>query len=140
MSRLRILSCVSLLLVFSCTAPAPSDPPAHPRYGIYSTVPLTADLSHLSDNQEQMVRVLIQAADLMDDLFWRQAYGDRDALLAAIHDPAARQGDGDYAGATAMLEQLGRIGPELQADLDRLSSAGIPVDIVFEQGPDLLDL
>ena len=32
------------------------------------------------------------------------------------------------------------IGPELQADLDRLSEAGIPVDIVFEQGGDVLGL
>jgi hypothetical protein len=44
------------------------------------------------------------------------------------------QGDGDHQGAGTLLSEQGRIGPELQADLDRLAEAGIPVDIVFEQG------
>jgi hypothetical protein len=44
------------------------------------------------------------------------------------------QGDGDYAGATALTETKGVIGMQLQTDLDRLTSAGIPVDITFRQG------
>ena len=44
------------------------------------------------------------------------------------------QGNGDYEGAGAFQEQYGKISPELQADLDRLKSKGIPVDVVFEQG------
>jgi hypothetical protein len=44
------------------------------------------------------------------------------------------QGDGDYAGATKLTETKGVIGPQLQADLDRLAGAGIPVDITFRQG------
>jgi len=44
------------------------------------------------------------------------------------------QGNGDYEGAGAFQEQYGKITPELQADLDRLKSKGIPVDVVFEQG------
>jgi hypothetical protein len=48
------------------------------------------------------------------------------------------QGEGDYAGATAFMEEQGTIGPELQRSLDRLSNAGIPVDIVFEQGMSVL--
>ena len=35
---------------------------------------------------------------------------------------------------------MGNVGPALQADLDRLASAAIPVDIVFEQGADVLGL
>ncbi|MFT7680321.1 MAG: hypothetical protein ACI8QC_004327, partial [Planctomycetota bacterium] len=50
------------------------------------------------------------------------------------------QGDGDYAGATAMVNRLGIIDAALQVDLDRLDSAGIPVDIVFEQGVKVLGL
>ena len=50
------------------------------------------------------------------------------------------QGDGDYAGAAAMVKELGVIGPELQTDLDRLSDANIPVDIVFDQGVEVLGL
>ncbi|HEX2059971.1 MAG TPA: Zn-dependent hydrolase [Thermoanaerobaculia bacterium] len=44
------------------------------------------------------------------------------------------QGDGDYAGVGAFQNRYGQIGAQLRADLDRLNTRGIPVDIVFEQG------
>ena len=44
------------------------------------------------------------------------------------------QGNGDYDGVGAFQEQYGKITPELQRDLDRLKTKGIPVDVVFEQG------
>lgn len=50
------------------------------------------------------------------------------------------QGDGDYDQAAELVAELGVIGPRLQGDLDRLSEAGIPVDIVFEQGTGVLGL
>lgn len=50
------------------------------------------------------------------------------------------QGDGDHAGAGALVAERGEVGPALQADLDRLARAGIPVDVVFEQGPSVLGL
>ncbi|MFT5476093.1 MAG: hypothetical protein ACI8Y8_001428, partial [Planctomycetota bacterium] len=62
------------------------------------------------------------------------------AIEALSRSILTLQGDGDYAGATNMVNQLGVIGPQLQADLDRLASAGVPVDIVFEQGAHMLDL
>ena len=48
------------------------------------------------------------------------------------------QGDGDYDGVRRFLTERGAIPAELQGDLDRLGSKGIPVDIVFEQGTDVL--
>jgi hypothetical protein len=44
------------------------------------------------------------------------------------------QGDGDYDGVVALLEKYGKVGPQLQASLDKVSAAGIPVDITFNQG------
>jgi len=61
------------------------------RFDIYATVRLTADLDHLTDNQKQMIPLLIEAAQIMDDLFWLQAYGDKQALLSSIADPAERR-------------------------------------------------
>jgi len=65
-------------------------------------------------------------------------------MQAAVDSLSAKiltlQGDGDYAGAQALLDEMGGIGPELQADLDRIGQAGIPVDIVFRQGPAVLGL
>jgi hypothetical protein len=48
------------------------------------------------------------------------------------------QGDGDYAGVQAYMQRYGSIDAGLQSDLDRLGSAGIPVDVVFEQGKSVL--
>ena len=48
------------------------------------------------------------------------------------------QGDGDYDLAKSMIEEKGTIREELQKDLDRIGEAGIPRDIVFEQGPEVL--
>ena len=50
------------------------------------------------------------------------------------------QGDGDYEAAKAWVETDGVIKPQLQADLDRVNDAGVPVDIVFTQGPEVLGL
>ncbi len=50
------------------------------------------------------------------------------------------QGNGDYAGVQGFVARYGTIGAELQGDLDRLATKGIPVDVVFEQGPSVLGL
>ncbi len=49
------------------------------------------------------------------------------------------QGNGDYEGAARLIEDMGFIGPELEADLQGIEQAGIPVDVVFEQGMDVLE-
>jgi predicted DNA-binding transcriptional regulator YafY len=58
-----------------------------------------------------------------------------DSLSATI---LRLQGNGDYDGVKAFMQKYGSIDAQLRADLDRLSSAGIPVDIVFEQGTNVL--
>jgi len=50
------------------------------------------------------------------------------------------QGDGDYDGAVRLTAAKGVIGEQLQQDLQRLTEAGIPVDITFNQGVDVLGL
>lgn len=50
------------------------------------------------------------------------------------------QGDGDFDGAQELTSEMGVIGQQLQADLDQLSAKRIPVDVVFEQGVDVLGL
>ncbi|HZG44138.1 MAG TPA: hypothetical protein VEY93_14415 [Longimicrobium sp.] len=64
----------------------------------------------------------------------------RQAMNALSEQILRFQGDGDYAGVQAFMARYGQIGPELQADLGRLATAGIPVDVVFEQGTDVLGL
>jgi hypothetical protein len=50
------------------------------------------------------------------------------------------QGNGDYDGVADLVVKSGVISDELQADLDRLGAASIPVDVVFEQGTEVLGL
>jgi hypothetical protein len=50
------------------------------------------------------------------------------------------QGDGDYDKASQLVKEKGFIREELQSDLDRISAALIPRDIVFEQGKSVLGL
>ncbi len=60
-----------------------------------------------------------------------------DSLSATI---LRLQGNGNYDGVVAFMKRYGSIGPQLQGDLDRLAGAGIPVDVIFEQGTDVLGL
>ncbi|WP_435413437.1 dipeptidyl-peptidase 3 family protein [Psychroserpens mesophilus] len=57
----------------------------------YVSFKLTADVSNLSENERQMLPLLIEAADKMNDLFWYESYGDKEALLNSISDEATKQ-------------------------------------------------
>ncbi len=61
------------------------------RIGIYAPFALTADMSSLSDNQRSMIRLLVKASDIMDELFWHQTYGDKTELLNSIEDETERR-------------------------------------------------
>ncbi len=88
----RLLLTAAAALV-ACGAPAddaPDDEAARMQSLIdqYATVRLEADLSHLSDADRQVVRLLIEAAQPMDEVFWMEAYGDRaEAEALAGGDP-----------------------------------------------------
>lgn len=64
----------------------------------------------------------------------QQAVADLSRLILTL------QGDGDYEGVDQLVQEKGTVTDQLQADLDRLSNADIPVDVVFEQGIDMLGL
>lgn len=65
-------------------------------------------------------------------------------MTEAMHSLAEKtlvmQGDGNYQEAKKMLKEMGYIKDELQADLDRINKSNIPIDIVFKQGLEMLNL
>jgi hypothetical protein len=69
---------------------------------------------------------------------------DFDKMEKAMTDLSALilklQGDGDYDAVATLIQEKGAMNKELQADLDKLANANIPVDIIFEQGADVLGL
>ncbi len=98
MKNLLLLTAYCLLLtLFSCTSnqkPAEETAPPHPnaeRLKIYAPVKLTADLSHLSENEKKMIVLFIEAAKQMNEVFKKQAYGNLDSLLATISDSSTRE-------------------------------------------------
>jgi hypothetical protein len=62
----------------------------------------------------------------------------RDAVDALAGQILQFQGNGDYASVTRFMADRGKLSPMLQQDLERLGTKGIPVDIVFEQGQQIL--
>jgi len=92
------LCILTTLLSFACTkktkqqekVPQPSSV-AKPKPQQYARVALTANLAHLSDQQKKMIPILIEAANIMDELFWYEAYGKKDSLLSAIDDEELKQ-------------------------------------------------
>ncbi|MDW3211200.1 MAG: Zn-dependent hydrolase [Reichenbachiella sp.] len=92
----KISVCLALgATLFSCMPKeTPEETPSidmSARVNEYSEYTLTADLSHLSDNQRQMIPILIEVSKIMDDLFWKEAYGDKNALLSSLPDEATKQ-------------------------------------------------
>ena len=50
------------------------------------------------------------------------------------------QGNGDKEGVLKLMKEMGNVPDDLQADLDLLKEANIPVDVVFNQGTEVLGL
>ncbi len=83
MKKLSILLLAAgIMLTSSCKDDMKS------KVDAFIEVELTADISHLSANEKQMLPLLFEAAQIMDDIFWQQAYGDKDALISIIKDDA----------------------------------------------------
>lgn len=93
-------SCILLTLALAAVvfagdgtgAEASKKPPSPAeRVKAYAKVRLTTDLSILSESERQMIPLLIEAAEQMDAVFWKQAYGDKEALLGSIPDSDLRR-------------------------------------------------
>lgn len=57
----------------------------------YAEVELTADISHLSENQKKLICKLIEVSDIMEDLFWKDAIEDKETFLSKIEDEATKK-------------------------------------------------
>ncbi|HEY0661203.1 MAG TPA: Zn-dependent hydrolase [Lysobacter sp.] len=107
-ARLRVLTlaCLGALALGACkpSVPAQQTPPvavapapvaagyAAAHAGDYAVVPLKADLSRFDEQGKRMIATLVKAADVMNELMWKQSWdGDRDALLAKAPDDATRE-------------------------------------------------
>lgn len=93
------LSIVSFILTFALmwgcenmTSETDQKSNKKPAYEMakYATVKLSTDISHLSNNQKEMIKVLLEVAEIMDEIFWLQNVGEKDAFLNSIENPDFR--------------------------------------------------
>lgn len=99
MKKLYVLSMAVVFAVMSMVscAPGKDDYSEQMKKNVakFEEVTLTTDLSWLSENEREIIRILLEVSDIMDEIFWMQAYGDKADLFARI--------DNDYAAAFARI-------------------------------------
>ena len=109
--------------------------------GIFRSVRFGAASAHGRANMVRFNYFREQGAFSRDEATGRYRV-DFEAMREAVEGLSelilTLQGDGDYEGVAQLIEEKGIVPPELQADLDRLDSAGTPRDIIFEQGASVL--
>ena len=91
---LFILSAIAMIFIAGCgnqTKDMKTDNEIQKKVDEFVEVELTADISHLSDNQKEMLGYLFDISKLMDDIYWKQVYGDKEELLNSISDPAIKE-------------------------------------------------
>jgi hypothetical protein len=111
--------------------------------GIFRSVRFGAGSAHGKANMIRFNYFLEKEAFTRDDESgtYKINFGKmKQAMNDLSNEILVLQGDGNYSKAVEMIKTLGIINSDLQADLDRVNEAGIPVDIVFEQGPEVLGL
>jgi hypothetical protein len=110
--------------------------------GIFRSVRFGASSAHGRANAAQFSFFEEQGAFARDSATGRYRV-DFPRMRSAVDALAGQilrfQGDGDYQSVTRFMAQRGQLSPTLQQDLARLGSKGIPVDVVFEQGPEVLE-
>jgi len=86
---------LAIALIVGCSSPSKKDKEVDnmsklPKEEITSKVnefvevELKADISHLSKDQKEMLSYLYDASRIMDDLFWKEAFGEKEKLLEKI--------------------------------------------------------
>lgn len=84
---------VSMLAAVGCKSnkAEESDNSLQQKVDEYAEYTLTTDLSTLSAKEQQLIPIFIQIAEIMDDLYWEQAFGTENRkALDTISDPAMK--------------------------------------------------
>ena len=86
--HLTYIAALAMLAVACVNKPKQVEEQPQPKLiDKYAEYTLTTDISHLSENEREMLPLLFEAADIMEDLFWQENYGDKAELMSKISDP-----------------------------------------------------
>lgn len=82
----------SALILSNCTQqPKEELSEMQKKVNEFAEVELTSDISALSANQKEMLGYLFDAAKIMNDIYWQEAYGNKSELLDSIKCEAAKE-------------------------------------------------
>ena len=86
MKKLTIAWLILALVAVSC---GPKRTKAARLAENYAEVTIPApDLSGITDNGKEVLNLYRFAADEVDKIYWQQNFGDKEALLSSLEDPA----------------------------------------------------
>ena len=57
----------------------------------FAQVPLKCNIEHLTESEKAVLNLCFDAAKIMDDLFWQEAYGDKEDFLASLPNDTYRE-------------------------------------------------
>lgn len=57
----------------------------------FAQVPLKCNIEHLTESEKAVLNLCFDAAKIMDDLFWQEAYGDKESFLASLPNDTYRE-------------------------------------------------
>jgi len=86
---LLIILPVSILLSGCGNNPQPS--PMQSKVDAFAEVELKSDISALSPKDKELLSLLFDAATIMDEIYWEQAYGNKSELLDTCNDLGVKQ-------------------------------------------------
>ncbi|MBQ9254269.1 MAG: Zn-dependent hydrolase [Bacteroidales bacterium] len=72
-----ILICLAVVGLYTTKAQNLDNMTTREKVEQYASVKLSTDLSFLSDNEKEMLGIFIDVAKIMDDIYWKQAFGDK---------------------------------------------------------------
>ena len=88
MKKLTAAWVLLTVLAASCDQPRTKAARLVENYAVV-TIP-APDLSGITDNGKEVLNLYRFAADEVDNIYWKQNFGDKEALLSSLSDPAAK--------------------------------------------------
>ncbi|MFC2120287.1 Zn-dependent hydrolase [Bacteroidota bacterium] len=94
-NRLLVLMIIAIAITFSNCKQEKKTPnmaisEIKEKVDAFVKVKLTSDITQLSDNEKQMIGIFIEVAKIMEDIYWTEAYGNKNDLMNSIDDQSVR--------------------------------------------------
>lgn len=129
----------ALLTCMSCnntTKETVEKSPLQQKVEEFASFELTADISHLSANEKELLGIFIDIAQIMDDLFWQQSYGDKSLIDTISNEWAKRFAQINYGP----WDRLGNMAPFIEGYGEKPAGACFyPADMTKEEFEQLAD-